>query len=82
MWRLTERGAVGIECVVCLLVEENDDTLMLPPHEIYFNGNPVYSGICTTETYLMKIIYFVTFAVLVQYSSFIYMLVASICSAV
>lgn len=42
----------------------------------------MYSGICSTETYLMKITYFVTLAVLVQYSSFIYMLVVSIFCAV
>lgn len=39
------------------------------------------SSIYTAEIYLMKIIYFVICAVLVQYS-FIYMLVASIFSAV
>jgi len=40
------------------------------------------SSLCRTEIYLMKIIFFVTWAVLVQYLSFIYMLVASVFSAV
>lgn len=85
VWRLTGRGAVGIEwlvCCQCTCYGERITFWCFLPHGVCFNGNSLESSICRAEIYLMKMIYFVTWAVLVQYSSFIYMLVASIFSAV